>query len=270
MFRMHYCSYMAYNPDRDTIYRPAGRMDYLFLLILAPMKFYFADRTEIAEPGACLLYTPGTPQHYQAVGEFSNSYLHFYCDTPDVLARYRIPENRLFYPAGTGPINAAIRQLHQEYLAQLPLYEENMDLLLRRFFLSIARDLLAEGERQTDSGLFHRFSDLRFRMLAGCEQDWTLARLCGEIGFGKSQFCSLYKQFFHITPHADLIRARIERARHLLTNETIQVQQAAEQSGFHNLYHFSRYFREFCGCSPSEYRRRMNPDLTNTTASDIN
>lgn len=270
MFQMHYCAYMAYNPDRDVIYRPAGRMDYLFLLILSPMEFHFDGRTELAKPGACLLYTPGTPQHYQAIGEFANSYLHFYCDNPEILSRYCLPENKLFYPNDTARINRSIHQLHQEYLAKPPYYEENMDLLLHQFFLMIARSRETLPGAEFNSSLYHRFCSLRLNMLAHCEQEWPLERLCNEIGFGKSQFCSLYKKFFHITPRADLIHARIERAKYLLTSQTIQVQQAASQSGFRNLYHFSRYFKETCGCSPSEYRSLTNQDLTNTEDSDIN
>ena len=270
MFRMHYCSYMAHNPDRDIIDRPAGRMDYLFLLLLSPMEFQFADRTETARPGACLLYTPGTPQHYQAVCEFSNSYLHFYCDDPSVLTHYSLPENRLFYPGNTEQINDAIRRLYREYLTQPPYYEESMDLMIHQFFLLIARDRQTAVREEPDSSLYRSFSELRLHMLSSCEQDWTLARLCSEAGFGKSQFCALYKKLFQTTPRSDLIHARIERDRYLLTSQTVQIQQAAAQSGFRNLYHFSRCFKEICGCSPSRYRSEMNPYLTNASDSDIN
>ena len=78
MYRIGYCEFSRQNPDRDVIYRPAGRTDWLFLLFLSPMEIFFPDRKEIAPAGSCLLYTPHTPQHYQAVGSFRNSYVHFW------------------------------------------------------------------------------------------------------------------------------------------------------------------------------------------------
>ena len=72
----------------------------------------------------------------------------------------------------------------------------------------------------------------------------------------KSQFYSCYRNFFDSTPHADLNLLRLEKAKNLLTNEALPVQQVALLCGFSNLSHFSRYFRKNCGCSPSEWARR--------------
>ena len=59
-----------------------------------------------------------------------------------------------------------------------------------------------------------------------------------------SELCSLFQKI------------RLEKAKNLLTNEALPVQQVALLCGFSNLSHFSRYFRKNCGCSPSEWARR--------------
>ena len=51
----------------------------------------------------------------------------------------------------------------------------------------------------------------------------------------------------------DLIEARIEKAKTLLTNEALQIQHVAEMCGFSNISHFTRYFKKQCGCTPREY-----------------
>ena len=72
-FSVHICEYNRSNADYETIYRPEGSGDYLFLLFKTPMKVY--DRTAffIAQENACLFYTPDHEQHYQAVQKFATA-----------------------------------------------------------------------------------------------------------------------------------------------------------------------------------------------------
>ncbi|MFQ7553488.1 MAG: helix-turn-helix domain-containing protein [Blautia marasmi] len=57
----------------------------------------------------------------------------------------------------------------------------------------------------------------------------------------KSQFYSCYQKFFQSTPHADLLQIRMDKAKNLLTNEALTVQQIAQMCGFSDFSHFSRY-----------------------------
>jgi two-component system response regulator YesN len=53
---------------------------------------------------------------------------------------------------------------------------------------------------------------------------------------------------------AFLKQIRMQRAKELLTNPSIQVQQVAEQVGYSSTRHFARLFSEHYGCLPSEFR----------------
>lgn len=76
-FEIHFCEYNRQNPPKDRIYRPGGSGDYLFLLLKTPMKFYLNQELNLTRENACILYTPQTMQHYEAVQKFRNSYIHF-------------------------------------------------------------------------------------------------------------------------------------------------------------------------------------------------
>ncbi|MBY6414366.1 AraC family transcriptional regulator [Rhodococcus sp. BP-252] len=56
------------------------------------------------------------------------------------------------------------------------------------------------------------------------------------------------------TPSAWLASHRLERARRLLTESDITVQEVSEASGFRDVSHFSRTFRKQFGMSPGRYR----------------
>lgn len=67
----------------------------------------------------------------------------------------------------------------------------------------------------------------------------------------------LLSEIFPEYPHADLLQIRMDKAKNLLTNEALTVQQIAQMCGFSDFSHFSRYFRKQAGCSPLQWRRKM-------------
>ena len=132
MITVPYCGYRFRNPDRDAIYRPSGTDSFLFLMILSPMTFYFEDREpEHAEAGACIFYPPFVFHHYQAEGEFLNSFVHFRCDPP-LPEPYPILTGRLFYPEQPEEIHSLLRLIQQEHLNRQDNYAQMEDLLVRQ------------------------------------------------------------------------------------------------------------------------------------------
>ena len=53
-----------------------------------------------------------------------------------------------------------------------------------------------------------------------------------------------------------LIRARVEKAKALLTESRMPINAIAQYVGYSNFSYFTKMFKENTGCSPLEYRRR--------------
>lgn len=254
MYQIHYCEFSRQNCDKDRIYRPGGSGDWLFLLFLAPMYVVFETERETARAGGCLLYSPGACQNYHGVEAFRNSYVHFSASSEEFPKTYGIPVNRVFYPASPDKLNLLFKDLQEEYLNQDSHSQEMEDLLMRRLLIMAGR--LLESGNQSAGSLKEQFQQARLTVLSRCEEDWNIEKMCGLVNMGKSQFYNYYRTFFGTSPREDLLKARIDRAKNLLTSETMQVQQAAALCGFKSICHFTRYFREVCGCTPGEYHRR--------------
>ena len=79
-----------------------------------------------------------------------------------------------------------------------------------------------------------------------------MARMCF---LSSSRFTVLCKEFFHRSPIEDLIDVRIERAKWLLSSSHLSVSEAAAQSGFDNIYYFSRTFKRRTGGSLRDFSR---------------
>ena len=97
--------------------------------------------------------------------------------------------------------------------------------------------------------------------------DWKCSRITQSHGtpqnfvkrsvWKKASSIPAIRNFFQSTPHADLLQIRMDKAKNLLTNEALTVQQIAQMCGFSDFSHFSRYFRKQAGCSPLQWRRKM-------------
>ena len=210
-FSIHICEYNRSNTDCETIYRPEGSGDYLFLLFKTPMKVYDGTAFIIAQENACLFYTLDHEQHYQAVQKFRNSYVHFWCGE-NLGEKYGIPQNTVFYPQNTEAIDELIRLQQREYIVKDPYAVEYEEALVRQMMITASRGMrLYQQTAEEPAGLYQEFQELRLAMLSHYEEEWTTEKLCQMANMEKSQFYSYYKQFFSSTPHSDLIEVRLEK-----------------------------------------------------------
>jgi AraC-like DNA-binding protein len=67
-----------------------------------------------------------------------------------------------------------------------------------------------------------------------------------------------FHEYYHITPGKWLTQKRLEYAKYLLDTSKKNVSEIVDESGFENLTHFSRIFKEKYGLSPIYYRKRTS------------
>lgn len=255
MITSDYCGYHTHNPDHDIILRPSGTNSYLFLLILSPMVFHFQHKNSVhVNTGACILYSPGMFQHYQAEKEFFNSYVHFFCDPKDI-KDFTIKQNEIFYPDNIEELNWILKKIYQEFINKLSMSEQMIDHYIRQLLVLLHRgQLRQEIPFEQRQSIYPELLILRQQMLEHCEEEWSIEKMCKILNLGKSQLYKYYEQFFHSTPKEELIQARLQKAKYLMKNDAVTIKQAAFDSGFQNIYHFNRLFKAHCGYTPGEYR----------------
>lgn len=262
MFQMNYGGYNIYSHDTFIIYRPNGSTDYLLVLFLAPMKVHFADGSStVTRPNACILYPPGVFQHYHAVSKFYNSYIHFSADE-DFLNKFPIPVNQVFYPGNHQELNLLFKEIAEEFYLQNLYHEYKLDILIKNLLIELSRTIYHQDlpYSSEDKELQEIFDHARLTMLQNCQKNWSTDEMCRLVNLGKSQFFYYYHLFYKCTPRADLLAARLDKAKNMLTSESTQVSAVAEACGFHNIYYFSRYFTKKCGCSPSQFCKKFKMD----------
>lgn len=103
--------------------------------------------------------------------------------------------------------------------------------------------------------VFLRLQRVRNYLAANCHLDidnQTLARMAS---YSPWHFIRAFRAAYQETPHAYLVRQRLERARRLLCASPLAIAEIALASGFENRCAFSRLFRERFGMTAGAVRR---------------
>lgn len=97
-------------------------------------------------------------------------------------------------------------------------------------------------------------------ILQHAEQAIDTLQLSRELGISHSAFRNHFKQITGLPPGQYQIQIRLNKARRLLRNSTLSIQEIAEQLGFDSIYYFSRLFKKKTGCSPLAFRKQGASD----------
>lgn len=68
-----------------------------------------------------------------------------------------------------------------------------------------------------------------------------------------------FYEYYHDTPGKWLTKRRLEHSRKLLNTSKKNIGEISSDSGFENVSHFSRIFKENFGISPLQYRKKQFP-----------
>ena len=93
----------------------------------------------------------------------------------------------------------------------------------------------------------------------------TLAQLADSVHISKSECCRCFKRTLQVTPMEYLMKFRIFRATQMLQRgdpEAQSMSSLAFSVGFNNASYFNKVFRQFLGCTPSDYKRKIKNDPT--------
>lgn len=257
MFTVNYAGYNVEEKRDARVLRPDGSGDYTLIFFLTNMHVILDDEIQEAWPGSCVLFRPTDIQDYNSVHDFRYSFVHFSAPKEEI-EKYGVPFFTVFTPKDPNYVNDTLREIQEEYFTLNSFSEDVMDGLLKSLFASLSRERIAE-EMDLEAGrpLYNLFCQARYTILSNCDKEWASTNMCQMVSLSRSQFYKYYNDFFGVSPMADLAAARIEKAKFLLTNKSLQVTEIATLCGYASIHHFSRTFKEHCGMSPLAYAKEV-------------
>ena len=240
-------------------------------VISAPVKhyynlFHFPTPVEIrvgeelvkTRPNACIISKPWEPRWFFFAADTTINWMHNDASIEVLLNKYEIPVGQVFYPENPGFLADQFQKMFREFHSNAPHREELLDAYVEELLIKLSRSVhqantavpLSSHERKN-------LLRLRLELVDNPQKQWTVAQMAQQVSLSPSRFHAVYKAMFDISPMADVINAKIDRAKTLLImDEKIGILEISERLGYSNQYHFIRQFKAATGMTPGQYRKK--------------
>ena len=201
--------------------------------VSAPVKyfynlFHFPTPVEIrvgeeliqTRPNACIFSKPWEPRWFYFAEDTTMNWMHNDASIEALLDKYRIPVGQVFYPDNPGFLADHFQKMYWEFNSNALYREELLDGQVEELLIKLSRSIHeANTSVPISSSERKQLLYLRLNMVDNPQKQWTVAQMAQSVSLSPSRFHAVYKAMFDISPMADVIRAKVDRAKTLLTME---------------------------------------------------
>lgn len=197
----------------------------------------------------------GPAYHYGPNTTWTECYLKYAADDQEAFAsRGLLPHDdrpRPLHPQAMDLLTEFMRECSRPTAVDHP---DRLDRLAERLLMEAWS--LTETVRSPSSGHAAVLA-MRDRLREEPEVDHDLAALARAVGCSPGYARRLWQRYLGTNPASYIAELRHTMACELLLMTNDSIAAVAKQVGYHDPQYFSRRFRAFAQCSPSEWRRRQ-------------
>jgi len=229
----------------------------------------------VQRPGDLVLLNPGDRHESRVVGGEEMTYycLHFDADEPafrELLCRNK----RCFHEHGSPLANAIqpaldklIALTSEEAAARI---ESRMSVLSALFelFAGISGTLsgqAVDGQLMPAAGTAARVATMLEQAVeelsegsAKESKGETIASAAAAVGYSPSSVNRMFTSAYGVSPRQYLSTLMLKKAKLLLLDPELTIEEISSRLGYTNIAHFSRQFKRWSGESPSSFRERFH------------
>lgn len=193
--------------------------------------------------------TPWSYYYVGFVGEFSRALMDFFHQDQENMYRREYSMDK-FCPV-------------LEQMCSRMLEEDGYLHLMSGMYLlaGMLCDTRSVGDMEYDPANQEQAEPLINRVVAKIERECntpiTVQQIADELGVNRSYLTENFKKYTGWTVKGYLMEQRMEYAKLQIRNLELDIQHVAANCGYNDPLFFSRIFKKYVGCSPSEYRRSI-------------
>lgn len=173
-----------------------------------------------------------------------------------------------FFTQSSAKLSAHTLKNIEGFLLEFWWNDEFSGALLEQLLFDLIIDIIRSNSQWDDLPPLmrlrpHAAKDPRIRQaMALMQQDqgqsFVADTLAQKVGLSRAHFYTLFLRDTNVTPLVYANVLRFEAAVQRLTQSSEAVADIADNLGFSAPGHFSRFFREHLGITPTDYRRKVN------------
>lgn len=139
--------------------------------------------------------------------------------------------------------------------------DQMVKLLLEQLLIYLIRGKTKQDERTECIPPDGNIRDVYEYINVNFRENITLSDLCFLYNTNKTTLCSQFKLGCGITITELINKLRIQEAKRLMREGSLNLTQISENVGFSSIHYFSRIFKDKEKCSPSEYIKTIKAHL---------
>lgn len=228
-----------------------------FSIILSGKGFYDVDGKRYSVCAPCVLVQlPGHHYHYgpDSGAHWEEFYFIYNKNQLDrMLAKSWVDPTIPIWPINNKfSVDDSIRELKKAAESHRP-----SDILVHLAERVILETLMPSPANENDT-LVAKIRDLAIRLKTNQHSHVAFETIAEDLDISYSTFRRLWYELYGTSPKSYQKRQRLTEASRLLLSTNHSVLKIAQRLGFDDPGYFSRIFKSYIGCSPTEYRRRAD------------
>ncbi|WP_010277279.1 helix-turn-helix transcriptional regulator [Paenibacillus senegalensis] len=242
---------------------------YEIYYLLKGERFYFIkDRTYPITKGGLVFIgkydlhktaDTGVADHERILIQFDDSFLASFTD-PLLLAPFHKPSKRLQLTAQEqSRVETLLFQMLKEYENKLPGWKTYLQASLAKLLIGNERLFQEESSMNFEyaSPLHRKISEIVEYINVNYGEEITLSSLSRSFYISPYYLSRKFKEVTGFSFVEYVNSVRIKEAQTLLRQTDEQIIRIAELTGFDNISHFGRVFKQMLKISPMEYRKSV-------------
>ena len=85
----------------------------------------------------------------------------------------------------------------------------------------------------------------------------TIEQICHKFFLSRTSLQALFKLYLHNSPKSYLLSLKLQKSKELIRENQYTISEIADMLGFSSIHYFSRLFKKYFDCSPSEYAKEI-------------
>ncbi len=156
-------------------------------------------------------------------------------------------------------VQAAIRLGARDYLLK-PVKQEELNRILCKLQKELTHSSgkeISENSAKDPAVSPGILSGILSEMKTRYTENISLNELSEKYGLSSSHLSILIKKELGISFTEYITSKRLQKAKELLSDESLSIEEVANATGYHDYFYFTKVFKKTMGISPSKYRKEL-------------